>query len=532
MTQSQPISATVRDSVAQDAVAQDAAVQDAAARFLRLDATDNVLVAVTELPAGASIENVVCRQDIPAGHKLAATAIGAGEPVRKFGQIIGFAEGAIRPGEHVHEHNCTYAEFSRAQQVGVDYRPTDFVPEAQRATFQGYVREDGRVATRNMIGVVTTVNCSATVARAIVDRLRHQALKDYPNVDDIVAFTHTGGCATATTGETIETLQRTLGGFMRHPNLAGVLLLGLGCESNQGAALLQHGGFAEGPGLRYMNIQDMGGSRATMERGIEILLEMLPRADAARRQTVSAEHLVLALQCGGSDGYSGITANPALGAAADLVVRHGGTAILSETPEIYGAEQLLTRRAASPAVAEKLLARIRWWEEHVKATGGSMNNNPSHGNKKGGLTTILEKSLGAVAKGGTTGLMDVYKYAEPITRRGFVFMDSPGHDPDSATGQVASGGNIICFTTGRGSVYGCKPAPCLKLTTNTPLYEKMSEDMDIDCGVLLSGKTTVQKLGQQIFARVLEVASGSKSKSEEFGFGDNEFVPWRIGAVM
>jgi altronate hydrolase len=478
------------------------------------------------------MEDVACRQPIPAGHKLAAVAIADGQPVRKFGQIIGFARGAIRAGEHVHEHNCVYAEFRRDLELGVDYRPTDFVPAAERATFQGYVRHDGRVATRNMVGVVTTVNCSATVARAIVDRLRQQAAKDFPHVDDIVAFTHTGGCGTATTGENIETLQRTLSGFIKHPNLAGVLLLGLGCESNQGSAVLDMAGLQEGPRLRYLNIQDVGGSRATMERGIEALLPMLAQANEARRQTVSAEHIVLALQCGGSDGYSGITANPALGAAADLVVRHGGTAILSETPEIYGAEQLLTRRAVSRPVAEKLLERIRWWEEHVRATGGSMNNNPSHGNKKGGLTTILEKSLGAVAKGGTTGLMGVYKYAEPITERGFVFMDSPGNDPYSATGQVASGGNIICFTTGRGSVYGCKPAPCLKLTTNTPLYEKMSEDMDIDCGTLLAGKTTVQKLGQQIFQRVLEVASGSKSKSEEFGFGDNEFVPWRIGAVM
>jgi altronate hydrolase len=501
-------------------------------RTLRLDARDNVLVAVTDLPKSSPVERVVCLEDVPAGHKVAASAIGAGEPIRKFGAVIGFAVGPIRAGEHVHEHNCAYGEFARDMQVGVDYRPTDFFPEAERATFQGYLRADGRVATRNMLGVVTTVNCSATVARAIVDRLRQQALRDYPNVDDIVAFTHTGGCGTATTGENIETLQRTLGGFMRHPNMAGVLLLGLGCEANQGSAVLDSAHLVEGSALRSMNIQDKGGSRATMESGIAALLEMLPKANEARRTSVPASHLMVGLQCGGSDGYSGITANPALGAAADLLVRHGGTAILSETPEIYGAEQLLTRRAKNAAVAERLLARIAWWEEHVRATGGSMNNNPSHGNKKGGLTTILEKSLGAVAKGGTTGLMGVYRYAEPITERGFVFMDSPGNDPYSATGQVASGANIICFTTGRGSVYGCKPAPCLKLTTNTALYEKMSEDMDIDCGVLLSGKSTLPKLGQQIFQRWLEVASGSKTKSEEFGFGDNEFVPWRIGAVM
>jgi altronate hydrolase len=501
-------------------------------RFLRLDRRDNVLVAITDLARGSEVGGVACLDDVPAGHKVASAAIADGAPVVKFGQIIGFAASAIRAGQHVHEHNCAYGEFSRETALGVDYRATELVPEAERATFQGFVREDGRVATRNMIGVVTTVNCSATVARAIVDRLRQTALRDYPNVDDIVAFTHSGGCGTSTSGENIEMLRRTLGGFMHHPNMAGVLLLGLGCEANQGSMVLDRAGMQEGSTLRYMNIQDIGGSRATLEKGVEALAAMLPRANEARRQTVSASHIKLALQCGGSDGYSGITANPALGAAVDLVVRHGGTAILSETPEIYGAEQLLTRRAVNTQVAGKLLERIRWWEEHVKATGGSMNNNPSHGNKVGGLTTILEKSLGAVAKGGTTGLMGVYRYAEPITEHGFVFMDSPGNDPYSATGQVASGANVLCFTTGRGSVYGCKPAPCLKLATNTPLFEHMSEDMDIDCGVLLSGKTDLQALGEQIFRRVLEVASGSQTKSEEFGFGENEFQPWRIDAVM
>ncbi len=491
-----------------------------------------MLVAVTALPRNTRVDGVTCLDDIPAGHKLCAADVARGEPLRKFGQIIGFAESPIRAGEHVHVHNLSYAEFSREAKFGVDYRATDFVPEADRATFEGFVREDGRVATRNMVGVVTTVNCSATVARAIVDRLRQQALRDYPNVDDIVAFTHSGGCGTATTGENIEMLQRTLGGFMHHPNMAGVLLLGLGCEANQGSAVLDRARLTQGPALSYMNIQDVGGSRVTMERGIEALLAMLPKANEARRTRVPASHLTIGLQCGGSDGYSGITANPALGAAADLLVRQGGTAILSETPEVYGAEQLLTRRAVSVEVAEKLMERIHWWEEHVRATGGSMNNNPSHGNKVGGLTTILEKSLGAVAKAGTTGLMGVYRYAEPITERGFVFMDSPGNDPYSATGQVASGANLICFTTGRGSVYGCKPAPCLKLTTNTPLFERMREDMDIDCGVLMTGQVSLQTLGQQIFQRWLEVASGSKTKSEEFGFGDNEFLPWRIGAVM
>ena len=500
-------------------------------RVLRLNPRDNVLVAVTAVPAASRVDGVLGLEEIPAGHKLAALDIAQGEPVRKFGQIIGFASRPIRAGQHVHEHNCEYGEFSRDAVPGADYRATELVPEAERATFQGYVREDGRVATRNMVGIVTTVNCSATVARAIVDRLRQTALRDYPNIDDIVAFTHSGGCGTATSGENIETLRRTLAGFMRHPNMAGVLLVGLGCESNQGEVVLDRAGLSLGPNVKYMNIQDEGGSRATLERGVAELGAMLPRANAARRQTVSASHIVLALQCGGSDGYSGITANPALGAAADLVVRNGGTVILSETPEIYGAEQLLTSRAVSGEVADKLLQRIRWWEEHVRATGGSMNNNPSHGNKKGGLTTILEKSLGAAAKGGTSTMRAVYEYAEPVKEKGFVFMDTPGYDPVGATGQVAGGANVMCFTTGRGSAFGCKPTPSVKLATNSQVYASMIDDMDINCGDILDGVPVKQK-GEEIFRKVLEVASGKRTKSEDLGYGDAEFVPWQIGATM
>lgn len=501
-------------------------------RALKLHPGDNVAVAVSAIEPGCEVLGVLSGEVVPAGHKLAIESLRSGEAVRKFGQIIGFAHGPISPGQHVHDHNCAYREFDRDRQVGVDYQPTRVLPEAQRARFQGIVRPDGRVATRNVLGVVATVNCSSTVARAIVDRVRAQHLSGFPNVDDVVAFTHTGGCGTAAAGDTIETLRRTLTGVMRHPNVAGVVVLGLGCEVNQVTSLLAHGGFEPGRDLRQLNIQDVGGSRRALDLGVEALTDMLPRANAAQRESVSAEHLKLALQCGGSDGYSGITANPALGAAVDRLVENGGTAILSETPEIYGAEQLLTRRAATPEVAERLLERIAWWERHVQATGGSMNNNPSHGNKRGGLSTIVEKSLGAVAKGGTTGLMGVYRYAEPIDANGLVFMDSPGNDPYSITGQVASGANLVCFTTGRGSVYGCKPAPCLKLTTNTATYRRMQDDMDIDCGVILGGEVGVAEMGQKIFQRLLEVASGAKTKSEEFGFGDNEFLPWRTDAVM
>jgi altronate hydrolase len=281
-----------------------------------------------------------------------------------------------------------------------------------------------------------------------------------------------------------------------------------------------------------MTIQDTGGTAKTVREGVARLKAMLPDANRVKRESLPVSHLTLALQCGGSDGYSGISANPALGAAVDLLVRHGGSAVLSETPEVYGAEHLLTRRAVSRAVGEKLVERIKWWEDYTAATGGEMNNNPSPGNKAGGLTTILEKSLGAVAKGGTTNLVDVYRYAEPITAKGFVFMDTPGYDPVSATGQVAGGANVICFTTGRGSVFGCKPAPSLKLATNTPLFRRMEDDMDINCGPIADGAASVQEIGQQIFDLVVATASGRKTKSEELGFGEDEFTPWQFGAVM
>lgn len=501
---------------------------------VRLHAGDNVVIAREELPPGTVLdgEGVVTRDAIPAGHKVATAPIAEGEPVRRYNQIIGFAAEAIQPGEHVHVHNLGLHAFERDYAFGADARPTGLVPEAERATFQGYVRPDGRVGTRNYLGVLTSVNCSATVARMIVQQAERDLLHQFPHVDGVVAITHGTGCGMADRGDGYDTLQRTLWGYARHPNFAGVLMVGLGCEVNQIDFLLDAYGITPGPLFQVMKIQDRGGTRQTVAAGVDMLRAMLPQADKARRTTVPASGLVVGLQCGGSDGYSGITANPALGAASDLLVRHGGTAVLSETPEIYGAEHLLTRRAVTRAVGEKLVERIRWWEEYTERQGGEMNNNPSPGNKKGGLTTILEKSLGAVAKGGTTNLVDVYRYAEPITAKGFVFMDTPGYDPVSATGQIAGGSNLVCFTTGRGSVSGFKPAPCLKLATNTPMYRRLSEDMDLDCGPILTGDVDVEEMGKRIFRLMLDTASGTPTKSEALGFGDNEFVPWQLGAVM
>jgi altronate hydrolase len=501
---------------------------------IRLNAADNVVVARADLLAGTEIpgEGVATKGHVPAGHKVATARVEKGAPVRKYNQIIGFATEEILPGTHVHTHNLAMGDFARDYAFCEDYKPTDFVPEAKRATFEGIVRKDGRVATRNYLGILSSVNCSARTARYIADQFSRDALRDYPNIDGVVALTHGTGCGMASEGEAMDVLRRTIAGYAQHANFGGVLILGLGCEANQISALMKAEGLTAGTFLQTMTIQETGGTAKTVREGTARLKEMLPEVNQVRRQTVPASHIRLALQCGGSDGYSGITANPALGACVDLLVRHGGSAVLSETPEIYGAEHLLTRRAVSRGIGEKLVSRIKWWEEYTARTGNEMNNNPSPGNKAGGLTTILEKSLGAVAKGGTSALVEVYKYAERMTAPGFSFMDTPGYDPVSATGQVAGGANLICFTTGRGSVFGCKPAPSLKLATNTPLYKRMTDDMDIDCGPIADGLASVEEMGERIFNLVLETASGKMSKSEELGFGDDEFTPWQIGATM
>ena len=500
---------------------------------VQLHPADNVVVVSRDVEAGTTAGGVTIRAEIPRGHKVAVAPIPAGEPVRKYNQIIGFAAQPIEPGEHVHTHNVEFKAFARDYAFGADVTETQLVPEAERATFQGIVRADGRIATRNYIGILTSVNCSATAAKFIADQFRRPGLLDeFPNVDGVVALTHGTGCGMAGEGEGFEFLQRTLTGYAQHPNFAGFLMIGLGCEVNQIAGMQDQWVVDARTPVTTMTIQDQGGTKATVRAGVEAIRAMLPVANQVSRTTVPASELVLGLECGGSDAYSGITANPALGAAADILVRHGGTAILGETPEIYGAEHLLTRRAVNREVGDKLVDLITWWENYTEINGGSMDNNPSPGNKAGGLTTILEKSLGAAAKGGTTNLTAVYRYAEQVTEKGFTFMDTPGYDPVSVTGMVAGGANMVCFTTGRGSAFGCKPTPSIKLATNTEMYSRMSEDMDVNCGVIMDGDATVEEVGQKIFELILEVASGRKTLSEELGYGQEEFVPWQVGAVM
>jgi altronate hydrolase len=501
-------------------------------RTIRLHASDNIVVAVDPVQPGATVEGVTASARVGRGHKLAVVPIAEGEPVRKFGQIIGFASRTVAPGEWVHEHNVAMKEFERAYDSGVDARPVEVLPPERQATFQGYRRADGKVGTRNYVGILTSVNCSASAAQFIAEEVKRSGqLADYPNVDGVIPLVHGGGCALDVKGEGYEILARTQWGYATNPNMGGVVMVGLGCEGFQIDRWKKAYGIAESERFRSFTIQDTGGTRKTVAAGVAALREMLPVLNAAKRETVPASELMLALQCGGSDGYSGITANPALGAAVDLLVRHGGTAILSETPEIYGAEHLLVRRAVSPEVSDKLLAIIAWWKDYTARNRMEMNNNPSPGNKAGGLTTILEKSLGAAAKGGTTTLRGVYHYAEPVDRKGFVYMDTPGYDPVSATGQVAGGANVLCFTTGRGSAYGCKPTPSIKLATNNETYRRMVDDMDINCGDILDG-VSIEAKGREIFEAVLRVASGARPKSEQLGYGDAEFVPWQVGATM
>jgi altronate hydrolase len=504
--------------------------------IIRIHPADDVVIARQQLVGGTPLpaEGIVVSGLIPPGHKLAVRSIGPGQPVRRYNQIIGSAKGAIQPGQHVHSHNLEFSRFAREHAVGTAAQPTAYV--AAPATFQGIRRADGRIATRNYVGVLTSVNCSATVARSIADHFRRDihpdALAAYPNVDGVVALTHGGGCATASDGEPLQLLRRTLGGYARHPNFAAILVVGLGCETNQIAGLLEQESLSAGTALHTFNIQDTGGTKKTVAHGIELVNWLLAAANQVRREPVPASHITVGLQCGGSDGYSGISANPALGAAVDRLVRHGGTAILSETPEIYGGEHLLTQRAVSPEVAAKLLERIRWWERYCERNDAEMDNNPSAGNKAGGLTTILEKSLGAIAKSGTTNLVDVVEYAQPVTAKGLVFMDTPGYDPVSATGQVAGGANLICFTTGRGSAYGCAPSPSLKLSTNSELWRRQEDDIDINCGEVIDGSASVDEMGERIFRLMLQTASGTRTKSEVHGYGQNEFVPWQLGATM
>ena len=516
---------------------------------VRLRPEDNIAVAARPVPAGACLALDGTTITVPAaikmGHKFAVQPISEGDAILKYGQVIGFASRPVEPGGHVHTHNVAAPKFAREYAFGTD-RPAPLPPPAESRTWLGYDRgpdrpDSRRYGTRNYVAIISTVNCSASTSKYIAERVRASGiLSQFPNVDGVVPVVHKQGCGHQYEGPDHKQLERTLAGFAKHPNVGAYILIGLGCEIVQASHLIEHQGLklTQLGGVQpdalapvVLTIQESGGIGKTVEAGVRAVERLLPKVNEARRVELPAKHIILGTNCGGSDGNSGVTANPALGVASDLIVQQGGTTILGETPEIYGAEHLLTRRAVSREVGEKLIERIKWWEWYTGVFGAEINNNPSPGNKEGGLTTIYEKSNGAVAKAGTTELVDVVQYAEAVTKKGFVVMDTPGYDPVSMTGIVAGGANVCVFTTGRGSVYGCKPAPSLKVATNTPLYERMESDMDIDAGPILDG-TPVEVVGREIFEAILATASGAKTKSEAHGVGEEEFAPWQIGPTL
>jgi altronate hydrolase len=505
-----------------------------------LHGSDNVCVAARDLPAGTQItaggRTVELSRAVKLGHKIALAEIPAGQRVVKYGQTIGFATEAIAPGTWIHTQNLTAGVFDRDYAAASEV-PPELAPLTGR-TFQGYKRPDRGPGTRNYIAVISTVNCSASVSKYVAARFATEAIRQYPNVDGVVAFTHGGGCGMQFGGEGHATLNRVMGGMARHPNIGGYVLIGLGCEVAtlgyllDDQKLVQIGGSGRAA-VRppVLSMQDVGGTTKTIEAACRLVADMLPQANDVKRESVPLSELILGTNCGGSDGNSGITANPALGIASDMLVAAGGTVILGETTEIYGAEQMLTRRARTPEIAQKLIDRIRWWEWYTGLFGCTPDNNPSPGNKEGGLTTIYEKSLGAIAKAGGSAMNEVYQYAEQVTAKGFVVMDTPGLDPVSVTGIVAGGAQMMVFTTGRGSCFGCKPTPSIKVATNTPMFERMIDDMDLDAGTILSGRA-LDDVGREIFEEIIAVAGGKRTKSEQHGIGQEEFVPWNIGPTL
>lgn len=501
--------------------------------FIRLDPEDNVVVARMEVAAGTEVphEQAVALQKVPAGHKMATRFIRKGEPVRKYNTIIGFAADDIPVGTWMHSHNIEFGDLEKDYRHGLDYKPTDFIAPAQRATFQGIVRADGRVATRNFIGVFIVGHSGASIARKIANHFDEELLAAYPHIDGVVPYVHEQGSGMERGGEPMDLLRRTLAGYITHPNTGGALVIGFGHDHNPLPEFFAATGLQPGPLLQQLHVQQAGGTRRAIEAGITAIESMLAQVDTARRHPVSAGHIKVGMQCGGSDGFSGLSANPALGAAMEILIRNGGTAILSETSEIFGVEHTLTARAVTPAVGQKLVDRINWWLEYNKGRDTQINGRVSPGNNAGGLANVIEKSLGGAKKGGNAPLMEVYSYAEPVTQNGLVFMDTPGYDPVSATGQIAGGANMVLFTTGRGSCFGSVPAPTMKLASNTPMYERMVADMDINCGVVIDGDLTIAQMGQRIFDQLLRHASGEKTRSEIAGVGENEFVPWPIGVA-
>ncbi len=497
---------------------------------IHLHPSDNIAVARVPLSPGQKLKlaggmEILVRDSVPAGHKVALQRVNPGEIIVRYGQVMGRAKTAIEPGNHVHVHNVGFEELSFAYEF-----PTSDLAAAELSkdvpNFLGYQREDGRAGTRNYIAVVAASNCAAHTAELIAASFDQHSLP--PNVDGVVAFPHGEGCG-HTIGPDTDQLRRTLAGVLDHPNVSGAIILGLGCEVNQIDHYLGPNAPRSGR-LTGMTLQGTGGTRGAIEAARTEIKKMMERATEEKRVPIPASKIVLGLNCGGSDSFSGITANPALGVCSDMLADIGAAAVLAETTEIFGAEHLLVRRARNRQVAERLLSFVSGYKAYLRRFGGSFDDNPSPGNKEGGLTNILEKSLGAVAKAGTSPLTAAVDYAERVSTPGFVFMNTPGYDPVSLTGLAAGGANLIAFTTGRGSAIGFPTIPVIKIASNSSMYRRMTDNMDLNAGRIADGEAAVPQVGREIFDFVLKVASGERTCAERLGH--KEFVPWRIGPVL
>lgn len=500
---------------------------------IRLDKADNIVLALRDIPAGTylSDEDVTTRSPIAQGHKIATRAIAKDEPVLKCNTVIGYATRDVEPGTWMHNDTIYFSAVNENVEFCRDYHPIRLVPPESRRTFLGYIREDGSVGTRNCIAVIACSNCAATVVRRIAAHFEGEALAAYPNVDAVVPLVTSTGCGIEKSGAPLEYMQRVLGGAARNPNIAGVILCALGCENNNIDALLRSMDVQPGPMLQRLVIQESGGSRKTVEAGICMIEQMLLQANRYHRQEVPASFLKVALECGGSDAFSGVSANPALGIAMDLLVQQGGTAILTEPTEFVGFEGALARRARSPEVAQQVLDMMDWWRGYLKGTDSQINGKVTPGNNAGGITNVLEKALGSTRKAGSSPLNAVIGYAKPIRESGFVIMDAPSYDPVSAAAMFAGGANLCAFTTGRGSCYGSRHMPTLKISSNTYRYQVQGDDIDLNAGAVIDGEKTLEQMGREIFETILAVASGQPTKSECFGMGGDEFVVWDIGTT-
>jgi len=511
------------------------ALPDAPDRIIQLHPADPIAIAVQDVSTGSTLRapdggHLVAAEHIPAGHKIALRDLAPGETVLRYGCRIGQASQPIAAGGWVHTHNLEVGSIGRDYTCRV---APPLIPAPSGRTFRGYRRPDGRAGTRNYLAVISSVHCVGHAASRIARHFTPDRLSGFDNIDGVIPIIHHSGCSLPPHGLGQRHLTRTLANLAVNPNIGGALFVGLGCETTQAdecAALISEIPLVA-TSVPWLTVQGEGGFQRAVEAGIAAVERLLPQVNACRRSAQPLAGLTLALECGGSDGWSGVTANPLVGRVADALVREGGTAVLSETPEIFGAEALLLERVASPLVGDALIARFNWWLDHAARMGFSLDNNPTPGNKQGGLTTIFEKSLGAAAKGGSTPLNAVYEYSERIDRRGFVFMDTPGSDPPSVTGMLAGGCNLILFTTGRGTAYGSNVAPCIKIASNSRLYRQMGDDIDFNAGRVIEGESW-EHATEELLEQVIAVASGQRTSNEQNGLAENEFIPWLPDAVL